>query len=790
MSSNHYSEKNIKTLDTIAAIRLRPAMYIDGIGEAGLYKKDSEVVQNAFDEFLIGAATKCVVTYDSSRGYMSVLDDGRGIPIGKLEDIFTKAHTGGKFDRNSYKISSGQNGIGSKAANALSVWCRVEVWRTGYNDENGDWVKPKHGWIVFEKGRKVDQFEEDLPEDSTRHGTLVEYITDVSIMKTHVRNVKRFKEYLNTVSYIDPGILIEYIVDGVKHKYQHFGGLPEFLNDFVKSKKIKLLTDPIEISGMDPSPEDAFSYDIIFSYHVDNTGDTNIISFVNGNRTISHGNHVTGFRAGCALALTQYISENDMVPKSLKNLNVSGTLISNNIVAIVGVRHKDPLYSGQTKESLNSEEVTEPVKQATRTTFAKWLRSNPQKAKKLVDLVLDFAKYEDDRKKLKDTLIKSKAVKSAFAANGVDPKKFYGCSSKNPEDRELFIVEGESASGNINKCKDQNTQAMFLLTGKIMNMARTSKNNISSKVILDLIQILGMGIPNDHDIRKCNYGKILITTDADDDGAHIVTLLLAFFYICYPGLIEEGRVYISQPPIKRVTLANKSSFYLHTEKDYKRMMDKFTINTFNLYSEKTNKKLSDGAFNYFLDKLEGYLELIDNHAQNLIIGPELLELIVVHINDLCNKNYVEFEKRGFTVTRVSATHFDFDSNIRHTFIDLDNNFIDGAYAEIFDKLKQLNYYGFYLKGIRSEVEYHGSIYELLTIINGILGSKVKIKRYKGLGEMEEPELNETVVNPATRFLTRVTFNDAEKAKFAIDTFMGNGNPEFKQDFYAGIEQFK
>lgn len=794
-----YSEDNIKSLDTIAAIRLRPAMYVDGIGELGLYKIDSEVVQNCFDEFLIDEATYCKIYYDSNRGYMRVEDDGRGIPIGKLEDIYTKAHTGGKFDRDAYKISSGQNGIGAKAANALSSWCKVEVYRLGYIDENGNKIPPRHGVIEFENGRKVSFNSEDLPETSTRHGTTVEYITDDTILGTHIRNVNRFKDYLNTISYIDPGIRIEYVVDGVKNVYFHDGGMIEFLKDFSKSKNLKYLIDPVTITGV--SDDNLFSFDIMFTYGPNNTGDSNIISFVNGNRTPSHGTHVSAFRAGVALALTQYIQESDMTSKFPKGITASGTIISDNIIGIVGVRHSGAnlMFSGQTKEAFNGTEVTEPIKGEARNAFGKWLRNNPNQAKKLINLAIDYAKYEAERKKLKQNMLDTKQVKSAFAANGIDPEKYTTCRSNKPEERELFIVEGDSAGGNVALAQDRNFQALYRLTGKTLNVVKASKNNLS-KVILELIQALGMGLPGVGRINYDNlqYNKIIILTDADDDGAHITTLLLGFLHTFYPRVIEDGHVYIANPPIKKMTLTNGSSFYIRTDSDYDILMREFIVNSFEFYNEVNNKKLSEGLFRAFIDSCNGYDNLIDNHSKALALNPDLLERICVYMetlsqctNDINNQFNKKFYKlTGYMVRRAgNSDMFTFDKGTYHTFMKLDRTFIENHFDIIVDKLNEIRIYGIYLKGIRSGKEYHGTIYELMSIMNSILGPKIRIERFKGLGEMDLLDLSETAVNPLTRTLTQVSMEDCKKADRAMQIFMTDADIKFKRLFYAGKVKF-
>lgn len=790
-----YDDDNIKTLDSISAIRLRPAMYVDGIGEPGLYKIDCEAVQNVFDEYLVGRCTSCKVKYESSTGYMRVEDDGAGIPVGKIVDIFTKAHTGGKFDREAYEISSGQNGVGSKAINALSERLRVEVWREGYTDRDGNNIQPKHAILKFEKGRLVDSNIEDVP-NSTKHGTILEYYSDNEIMKTNIRNTKRFADYLNLNSYLQPGIYIEYVVDGQKTIFQHDGGINElFRNRFIKEKHIKLLFDEISFSGN----EQMFSYDIVFSYNHLNTGDSNIVSAVNGNNTPLHGVHVSSFRAGAALALTEYLKENDdLIPKTLKGVNISGTIISDNIVAVVTVKHREPLYSGQTKEAFKSDDVQEPIKQTTRRVFGKWLRDNPQQAKKLINLMIDYAKYEEERKKLKKNLIETKATKSVFSSNGIDPNKYTTCRSNNPEERELFIVEGESAGGSVALAQDRQFQALYMLTGKILNVIKASPNNLS-KVILELVQALGMGLPNAGPVNYKNlqYHKIIILTDADDDGAHIATLLLAFFWRFYPKIIEEGKVFIANPPIKKLTMSDGKYFYIHTDSDYNKLMRKFNSELFDLVSVKTNKVLSKELFEEFIYHCTDYDILINNHCKSLAMEPDLLEHIVVNINNLmeCDNNIEskanrEFYRRtGFTVTRNDNIFFTFDKGVTHFNLKMDKGFIDHHFNIIREKLEEIMIYGVYLKGKKSGKEYRGTIYYLMTIMNSILGQKIEITRFKGLGEMEYYELSETAVNPATRRLTRVNMDDAIKAEKAMNLFMSDQNIKFKRFYYAGKVDF-
>jgi DNA gyrase subunit B len=791
-----YDDHNIKTLDNITAIRLRPAMYIESLGEMGLFKIDSEAVQNIFDEFLVGRCTSCFIDYDSVTNRMIVRDDASGIPIGKLVDIFTKSHTGGKFNREAYQISAGQNGIGNKLINALSTYLKVEVWREGYfNPGTKEEIVAKHAIVEFERGILKNEFYEDVP-GSTKHGTTLEYYTDDEILKTHTRNINRFAEYLNLNSYLLPGIYIEMKIDGQKTVFQHTGGINElYVDRFIKGKKIKTIFDPIYVFGN----EDMFSFEIVFSYNHLNSGDGNIVSAVNGNNTPMHGVHVSSFRAGASLALTDYVKENnDLIPKALKNVNISGTLIGDNIVAVVTVKHRNPLYSGQTKEAFKSDEVQEPIKQMTRRVFGKWLRDNPQQAKKLVGIMIDYAKYEEERKKLKKNLIETKAAKSAFAANGIDPAKYTRCRSNNPEECEIFIVEGDSAGGNVELAQDRQFQALYCLTGKILNVIK-SGNNIGSKVILELIQALGMGLPGNGtpNYKNLQYNKIVVLTDADDDGAHIATLLSAFLYKYYPKVIEDGHLFIANPPIKKLTMSNGSYFYIHTEADYDRLMSKFIMEMFDLVSEKTKTVLSKGLFEEFIYHCRGYDILLKNHANSLAMDPNLLEYVIININTLtqCTENKndkfnKEFKRlTGYDVRR-NGMYFTFDKGIYHANLKMDSSFIQHHFDEISYKLNEIMIYGLYLRGKNSNKEYHGTIYYLMEIMNSILGPKVEIQRFKGLGEMCIDDLSETVVNPMSRMLTKVTMEDAEKAERSMQIFMSDNNIKLKRLYYAGKVDFE
>jgi DNA gyrase subunit B len=796
-SKKLYLGNAIKHLNDIEHIRLRVSMYLGTIGPIGLYKLDREPIQNAVDEAMEGYGDICKVTLRSSENLMIVEDWGRGIPLDKLKAVFTESHTGGKFDNDTYRFHAGANGVGNTVLAALTTWLKVEVYREGY-ELDGKKYPAAHGYIVLEKGIVTDEGFEELPNGIPKNkhrGTTVSYISDDSVLKTTEHDVHRLSDYFNNLSYSVNGLRFIFDHDGIVEEYYHTGGVQEQIKDMIAYKKLKPIIPLVELYN----DEKHFDYNIIFTYGPLNTGDSNIVSYVNGNTTPLHGYHVGAMRAGASLAITDYIKEHqDLIPKALEKVNISGTLVSDNIIGIVGVRHEDPLFDGQTKDSFKSIDVQEPIKQSVRQVFSKWLRDNPTYAKKIVLMCIDYAKYEEERKKLKKNLIESKVSKSAFGANSIDPTKYTRCRSNNPEERELFIVEGESAGGNVILAQDRQFQALYCLTGKILNVVNKNKNNLS-KVVLELIQALGIGLPGGKlNYDNLQYYKIIILTDADDDGAHIATLLLAFIFTFYPRLIEEGRVFIANPPLKKLTMANGKYFYIHTEDDYERLMRELIVNTFELHSEKNDMILSPELFKEFIYHCQGYDILLENHAKSLSMKPELLEDIVVNINDLsqCTDSYDSkynkefYKKTGYKVKAIeNGKYYIFDKGIYHANLKFDDAFIDHHFDIICEKLNEIMIYGMYLKGIKSGKEYHGTIYELMKIMQSILGPKVIINRFKGLGEMEIEDLSETVINPMTRVLTKVTMEYKEKAERAMKIFMSDQDIKFKRLFYAGEVDF-
>lgn len=803
-STKAYTKESFQSFTDIEHIRNRKSMYIGGGGLPGVFMLDKEIMQNVIDEYNNGFGDFCIVKYDSVKKLMHIEDFGRGIPVEMIKRIFTQKQTSGKYDDETYDIHAGSNGVGNCVVSACSKWLKCEVYRDGYFYDNKEYPA-SHGLVITEKGicteEKIEYLENGIP-NGKHVGTTVEFIVDEEILDTQDHDIHKFLSWLNLSSWLNNGFEIHVYIDGNKTIIKNVGGTDAHIRSIIKEKGYKPLIQPLHIAGQqdDENGKMMFSFNIAFTYGVNNSGDSAIVSYVNGFLTPEHGTHVRSFKTGCSLALTQYIGENDFIPKALKGITVSGSIISDNIIAIVGVSHRSPYYDTQTKDALKSTDIEQPIINTVKAEFYKWLINNQKEAKRLVDLAIDYAKYELERKKLKKSLIDSKQTKSIFDSNSIDPTKYKSCRSNDPNIKELFIVEGTSAAGGNAMARDSNFQALYSLTGKIFNVAKSGVKSNLSKVILDLVQLSGMGLPVNGKPKYENraFDKFIILTDADDDGAHIQTLLLTFFWTFYPKIVEEGHVYVAKPPIKKLIMKNGTSFYINTEADYNNLMKEYIVNTFELRSCKTHQKLSEGLFRAFIDANVGYNTLMDNHANSLAINPRLLEMICININlvsrcteDRNSKVNKEFyNKTGYYISRYNNTDLiTFDRGVDHTNLKFDEIFLKEHFDIIVEKLNEIAIYGVYLHGIRSNHDYYGTLYSLNKCMESILGNKVMIKRYKGLGEQEADELAETVINPTKRTLTKVTVEDIEKADKSIKLFMTDLFIDFKRKFYAGTTSF-
>lgn len=552
-----YSESNIKVLEGLEAVRIRPGMYIGSTDERGLHHLVYEVVDNSVDEALAGRAdTITIEIYED--GSIEISDNGSGIPVKKhaktgkstLETVLTILHAGGKFDSDAYQFSGGLHGVGVSVVNALSKKMIAEVKRDGYRYTQ-----------EFSRGEAVTKLKKNEATDET--GTKIRFWPDEEIFETveFDRNTlnKRFLE----MSFLNQGLHLIFIDNrGEYHKEEFYaeGGLSSFV-EYLNRKKTPLHPEIIHFKGMtDGSEVDiAIQYTDLYS--------ENIFSFANTVLTPEGGTHLTGFRSGLTKAINNYAREYNLLKE--KDENFAGEDIREGITAIVAVKLKNPQFEGQTKSKLGSSEMRGIVDSFLSDKFATFLEENPKTAKIIIDKTEASRRAREASKKARDI----SRQKNSILTNTTLPGKLAECQSTDITENEIFIVEGDSAGGSAKLGRDNRTQAILPIKGKIMNVEKAREGKVlSSEEIQALITAFGTGIGSEFNIDNLRYGKIIIMTDADVDGSHIDTLLLTFLFRYLRPLIESGRVFIAQPPLFKVT-QGKSERYVYDEKELKVVLD-------------------------------------------------------------------------------------------------------------------------------------------------------------------------------------------------------------------------
>ncbi len=560
-----YTGENITVLEGLAAVRLRPAMYIGSTGEQGLHHLVYEVVDNSVDEALAGHASRIDVTIHVDNS-ITVVDDGRGIPVDNktmpngevlpaVQVVLTVLHAGGKFDASNYKVSGGLHGVGVSCVNALSEQFDVEIWRDGYAWE-----------MDFSKGDPVSELRKMGP--SKRLGTKVHFLPDKSIFTVHEYNYDTLANRLRQLAFLNKGIEItltdERQTDAkgeVKSQtFKYIGGIAEFIKHLNKGKQV-LHEKPIYMEA----EIGQLVMEISLQYN-DSYGET-VFSFANNINTVDGGTHLSGFRT----ALTRTINVAGQQLGLFKDVkeNLSGDDVREGLVAVVSVKLPQPQFEGQTKGKLNSD-IAGQVQAFVNERLGAFLEQNPQVAKKIINKAIDAARAREAARKARDLTRR----KGALDGGGL-PGKLADCSERKPELCELYLVEGESAGGTAKQGRDRKFQAILPLKGKILNVEKARYDKmLGHEEIRAMITALGCGIgKDDFDVSKLRYGKLILMTDADVDGSHIRTLLLTFFFRHMTELIQRGHVYIAQPPLFRIK-KGKFEQYIKDEREYVQVMVK------------------------------------------------------------------------------------------------------------------------------------------------------------------------------------------------------------------------
>ncbi|MEM0353900.1 MAG: DNA topoisomerase (ATP-hydrolyzing) subunit B [Archaeoglobaceae archaeon] len=547
---NDYTAKDIAVLDDLEAVRKRPGMYIGNVGLRGLHHLLWEVVDNSVDEALAGFCKKIVVTLHPD-GSVSVEDDGRGIPVDMhelgrpaLEIVMTKLHAGGKFGEKVYKVAGGLHGVGVSVVNALSEWLEV-------------WVK-REGKIYYQRyERGVPKTEVLIVGEAKETGTKVRFKPDAEIFETTEFNYDIISQRLKEIAYLNPGlkIVLKDERNGKEKEFLFNDGIVGLVKSLNRGKKV--LHEPIYIE----SKKNGIIVEVAFQFT--DSEIESVHAFANNIKNVDGGTHVIGFKAGLTRAVNEYGR------KSFKKFEaLSGAEIREGLTAVISVKVPQPQFEGQTKSKLTNSEVKTAVESVVYAGVLKWMEENAKDAEMLINRFLVIKKAREAAKRAKELVKKRDELSITL------PGKLADCSSKKVEERELFIVEGESAGGSAKQARDRRFQAILPIRGKIINVEKAGMVKIlRNEEIKAIISAIGAGIDKNFDIEKMRYSKVIIMCDADVDGSHIRTLLLAFFYRHMRPLIEAGRLFIAQPPLYGVKKGGKV-YYAYSEAELKKLIEK------------------------------------------------------------------------------------------------------------------------------------------------------------------------------------------------------------------------
>ncbi len=748
----NYGAGNIKVLKGLEAVRKRPGMYIGDTGHRGLHHLVYEVIDNSIDEAMAGHCDTINVTLTKA-GTCKVSDNGRGIPtdmhptegMSAATVVLTVLHAGGKFDKDTYKVSGGLHGVGVSVVNALSADLHMTIHREGE---------------IFEQ-----DFKEGIPQEALgvtgttrKTGTTIEFAADPTIFTEtttfeYEYLSKRFKE----LAYLNPFITIKFNDErtGTKEDYHFEGGIAQYVTDMNKKTTV---ADVYSFTG---KVED-IEFDIALMYN--EAYEEKLASFVNNIRTPNGGTHEAGFRAALTRVISNYNSKNGAAKE--KDVKISGDDVREGLIAIVSARVPEPQFEGQTKGKLGNTYVRPLVQKATGEALSKYFEENPIQAKAIVSKALAAARGREAAKKARD-LTRRKDVMSV----GTLPGKLADCQSKDASACELYLVEGDSAGGSAKMGRDRVFQAILPLKGKILNVEKARLEKIlKSDEITNMITAMGCGIGEEYNEEKLRYHKLVIMTDADVDGSHIQTLLLTFFFRHFRDVVEKGYLYLAQPPLYRYKKGKKEIYF----KDDREMND-FLIDN-GVESLEMESVGHNDLVSYFkmVDHYSGSLDALERRyslvklIRHFIENPDLISL---GANDL----FVKVEEFLTSINNNILTKtIDAESNEIHIFVQTEGGMEELLINDDLFTAPHFTEANFVYKKIQEwELNFDNDIIEELNNVKDFAKKGSYIQRYKGLGEMNPEQLWETTMTPENRVLLQVTIEDAEVASDAFTLFMGD-----------------
>lgn len=798
-SSGEYGASNIRVLEGLEAVRLRPGMYIGSTSQRGLHHCIYEIVDNSIDESLAGYCTEIKVTIHVDHS-VTVEDNGRGIPVdikpesGKsaLEIVHTVLHAGGKFGDGGYKVSGGLHGVGASVVNALSEKFIVEVSRQGYV-----W---RQEYMRGEPSSAVEKVRE-----TTATGTKTTFWADPEIF-TETTEIDKdvITNRLREMAFLNKGLKIVFI-DGKTQESEEFhyeGGIASYV-EFLNKNKTVIIEQAIymEKALEEINVEVAMQYTDAYN--------ESVLSFANNINTHNGGTHLTGFRNGITRVLNDYARKNNILKESEQNL--TGEDVREGLTAIVSVKLQNPEFEGQTKEKLGNQEVMAIVQDIVRDKLQEWLEFNPKIAKTIIEKTLQAQRAREAARKARE-LTRRKSV----LENSTLPGKLADCSNREPEKCEIYIVEGDSAGGSAKQGRNRMFQAILPLRGKILNVERARLDRMyGNNEIQSMIQAFGINISKNEEeveLDKIRYHKIIIMTDADVDGAHIRTLLLTFFFRYMKPLLDKGYIYIAQPPLFKVT-TGKTSEYLYDERALEKMLRERGVKGLCLCDKAKTKVCSDSAFIELMANMSTYYHSYNNPILNSIPAVVLRGLVRsgLEAEDFENQdrmneiveylnNYLQDHAKNYNIQEAGKYLVSLNYNPENAKyklkleMDEDSEPTTITYNMIksseYNKLKTAyplirNFLieeeeKLILETDSEQIEIN-SYADLQRIVEERGQKGLQIQRFKGLGEMMPQQLWETTMDPQTRILKKVHVEDAMLCDQLFDILMGD-KVEPRRDF--------
>ena len=769
--TNDYGAEQIKVLEGLEAVRKRPAMYIGSTSVQGLHHLVYEVVDNSIDEALAGYCNEVNVTIHLD-GSVTVVDNGRGIPTdlhrsegrSAAEVVMTVLHAGGKFDNDSYKVSGGLHGVGVSVVNALSRKLDLEIRRDG-----------KLWRQTYTYGNPSAPLEE--VGETKKRGTKITFLPDDSIFETTDFSFDILSQRLRELSFLNAGVRItidDEREEGKHHDFHYEGGIVSFV-EYLNRHKNALHAKPIFFRG------EKGGVDIEIAMQYNDSYDEKLFSFANNINTHEGGTHLIGFRAALTRTMNSYASANELLKK--EKVAISGEDLREGLTAVISVKIPQPQFEGQTKTKLGNSEVKGFVESMMNEKLAVFLEENPKVAREIIGKSIEAARAREAARKARELTRR----KGALDISNL-PGKLADCQEKDPALCELYLVEGDSAGGSAKQGRDRKFQAILPLKGKILNVEKARFDKmLSSQEIGTLITAMGTGIgKDDFDIAKLRYHRIIVMTDADVDGSHILTLLLTFFFRQMPQLVERGHLYIAQPPLYKVKRGRKELYLRNEAAMQNYLLEEGTEDT-TLLLEDSVKSYTGKQIIPLLKQMVEYRTLLDKVVRKGI-NEEVLRLclrigIRQDIEDLdglhpymeglgkaCEGAEYSILDDHRVILRLGNLRYALD---QHT-LDIITSYEYGLLRESHRKVREIFGSG------RAVVSSEGKELFSTTIGLDLLGfymdtakKGLSIQRYKGLGEMNPEQLWETTMEPTNRTLLQVKIEDSVEADNVFTVLMGD-----------------